>query len=125
MNPDRQYIMSDGRILDFEDCRNYIAKESNEQQIAAWIDANEPSHDIMAYTFKASSIALALVDWDQLRTDIADFIYDNEYEDGLVFFNIVPIASSSNSKSKDRLEKAFKQSGSKPRKNSKVKFRRK
>jgi len=125
MTSDRQYIMSNGRILDFEGCRDYIAKESTEQQIAAWIDANEPPHDLMAYTFNASSIALALVEWDQLRTDIADFIYDNEYEDGLVFFNILPLASSSNSKSKDRLDKAFKQSGSKPRKNTKIKFRRK
>ena len=94
MTNDRLYILYDGRKLDADGCREYIAKESYEHQIANWIDANEPEYELMAFSFKPSQVAMALVEWDTLRSTIADFIFDNGMEDGLVYFNITPLKSN-------------------------------
>lgn len=118
------YMLPNGRVVDYEYCINYIARNATKQQIAAWIDDHEEPIFLFGETIDASDVAFALFDWEQLRSDIADFIRGDLDDHSLPYFGITPM-SSPNSKSKDRLDKAFKQSGSKPRKNAKVKFRRK
>jgi len=118
------YLLPNGRIVDYDTCINYIAKNATKHQIAAWIDDHEEPIRVFGGDYNASEVIFALYDWEELRSDIADFIRSDLDDHSLPYFGVTPIASP-NSKSKDRLDKAFKQSGSKPRKNAKVKFRRK